>query len=257
MEILIIPIITFLLAIITFFSGFGLGTILTPVMMVFFPLDVAIAVTGVIHLSNNLFKLSIIGAKADKNVLIRFGIPSILAAFLGAWLLLNFPDLPNIYTYSIYEKTFFITPLKLIIALLLIVFALADLLPSLQKIQFDKNKLPLGGFLSGFFGGFSGHQGALRSAFLIKSGLSKEAYIGTAVLLSTMIDLTRIGVYASKINSIQIENHYTLVILSIISGILGAFVGNKLLSKITFKMIQIIVAYLLIGISICLGIGLL
>jgi uncharacterized protein len=257
MEILIIPIITFLLAIITFFSGFGLGTILTPVMMVFFPLDVAIAVTGVIHLSNNVFKLSIIGAKADKNVLIRFGIPSILAAFLGAWLLLNFPDLPNIYTYSIYEKTFFITPLKLIIALLLIAFALADLLPSLQKIQFDKSKLPLGGFLSGFFGGFSGHQGALRSAFLIKSGLSKEAYIGTAVVLSTMIDVTRIGVYSSKINSIQIENHYTLVILSIISGILGAFVGNKLLTKITFKMIQIIVAYLLIGISICLGIGLL
>jgi uncharacterized membrane protein YfcA len=257
MEILIIPIITFLLAIITFFSGFGLGTILTPIMLIFFPLEVAIAVTGVIHLSNNLFKLSIIGAKADKNVLIKFGLPSILAAFLGAWVLLNFPELPNIHTYTLYQKTFVITPIKLILSVLLIAFALADLLPSLQKIQFEKNKLPIGGFLSGFFGGFSGHQGALRSAFLLKSGLTKEAYIGTAVVLSTIIDITRIGVYASKVNSLHLENHYTLVILSIISGILGAFIGNKLLKKITFKTIQIMVAYLLIVISICIGLGLL
>jgi hypothetical protein len=51
-------------------------------------------------------------------------------------------------------------------ALLMMVFALFELLPSLRKLTFSNRHLVIGGLLSGFFGGFSGHQGALRSAFL-------------------------------------------------------------------------------------------
>ena len=71
MEIFIISLVAFLGALLTFFSGFGLGTILTPVMMIFFPVDVAIAFTGIVHFSNNIFKLFIVGQKANKKVLIR------------------------------------------------------------------------------------------------------------------------------------------------------------------------------------------
>ena len=60
MEILIISLVTFLAAILTFFSGFGLGTILTFVMMFYFPVELAIALTGIIHFSNNIFKHIII-----------------------------------------------------------------------------------------------------------------------------------------------------------------------------------------------------
>ena len=61
MEIIIIGLVAFFAAILTFFSGFGLGTILTPVMMVFFPVDIAVAFTGIVHFSNNIFKLFING----------------------------------------------------------------------------------------------------------------------------------------------------------------------------------------------------
>ena len=61
MEILIIAIVAFLAALLTFFSGFGLGTILTPVMLIFFPPEIAISLTGIVHFCNNIFKLSIIG----------------------------------------------------------------------------------------------------------------------------------------------------------------------------------------------------
>ena len=57
MEILIISVVAFFAAILTFFSGFGLGTILTPVMMIFFPVEIAVAFTGIVHFSNNIFKL--------------------------------------------------------------------------------------------------------------------------------------------------------------------------------------------------------
>src|ERR1043165_6089707 len=47
-EIIFISIAAFLISILTFFSGFGLGTILTPVFMIFFPVEIAIALTGVV-----------------------------------------------------------------------------------------------------------------------------------------------------------------------------------------------------------------
>ena len=89
MEILIISSAAFLVAILTFFSGFGLGTILTPVFMLYFPVEVAIALTGVVHFFNNLFKLFLVGKNANKEVLIRFGIPAVLAAIAGSFLLLR------------------------------------------------------------------------------------------------------------------------------------------------------------------------
>ena len=62
----------------TFFSGFGLGTLLLPTFALFFPLPSAIAMTAVVHLLNNLFKLLLIGQHADKDVVIRFGAPAVL-----------------------------------------------------------------------------------------------------------------------------------------------------------------------------------
>ena len=72
MEILIISIVAFVAALLTFFSGFGLGTILTPVMLIFFPPEIAISLTGIVHFCNNIFKLSIIGKQFNKEVLIKF-----------------------------------------------------------------------------------------------------------------------------------------------------------------------------------------
>ena len=177
MEIVIICLAAFLTAILTFFSGFGLGTILAPVFAIFFPIDIAIALTGVVHFSNNLFKIALIGRNTDKAVLLRFGIPAILASFAGAWLLLKITVLPTIVEYELWGKTFEITAVKLIIALLLIIFSILEISPSFQKVQFGKDKLVWGGILSGFFGGLSGIQGAIRSAFLIKnSQLGKQGF---------------------------------------------------------------------------------
>ena len=140
MEYVIICLVAFLTSILTFFSGFGLGTILMPVLALFFPIELAIALTGVVHFFNNIFKLFLVGNKANKSVLIRFGIPAIIAAYIGAWVLLNITDLPSIHSYQINNKLFKITPVKLIIAIVLIVFSVIELLPFFNKLQFNKKQ---------------------------------------------------------------------------------------------------------------------
>ncbi len=67
----------------TLFSGFGLGTLLLPAFLLFFPADLAVAMTALVHFLNNTFKLILLGRHADRSVAIRFGIPAIVASFVA------------------------------------------------------------------------------------------------------------------------------------------------------------------------------
>ena len=102
-EIFVVSIVTFSAAILTFFSGFGLGTILTPVMMIFFPTEIAIAFTGLVHFSNNIFKFFLVGKNIDKKVLIRFGLPSVIAALIGSYLLVLIDSDIVIFSYYFFD----------------------------------------------------------------------------------------------------------------------------------------------------------
>lgn len=255
MEIIIIPLVAFLVSILTFFSGFGLGTILTPAFMLFFPIELSIGLTGIVHFLNNLFKLFLVGKNANKEILIRFGIPAIVAAFIGAWVLVQIPTSQVLYSYSVFGKLIEVSVLKFTMALLLAFFAVLDLVPFLNRIQFGIKQLPIGGVLSGFFGGLSGNQGALRSAFLIKVGLSKEVFVATTVVISCFVDFTRLSVYASNLKLSDLNANATLIVVATLAAFLGAFLGNKLLKKVTLKFVQTIVAILLILMSLGLGLG--
>lgn len=256
MEIVLISLTAFLAAVLTFFSGFGLGTLLTPVFMLFFPVELAIALTGVVHFFNNLFKLFLVGRHTNKEVLLRFGVPAVVAALVGSWLLLQITGLRPLFSYELLGKTVEVYPVKFIVSVLLILFAGMDLIPYFSRLQFGKDKLPIGGALSGFFGGLSGNQGALRSAFLIRAGLSKEAFIGTAVVVSTLVDFTRLGVYATRFAKTGLADNLPLVACATLSAIAGAYLGNKLLKKVTLRFLQVTVAVMLILVSLALGSGL-
>mgnify|MGYP001227817933 FL=1 len=255
MDILIISLVTFLAAILTFFSGFGLGTILTPVMILYFPVELAISFTGIVHFLNNIFKIFLVGNHVNKDVLVRFGLPAILSALIGSYILFQLDNNMILYSYQLFEYNMEVKLLKFVISILLLIFALIDLIPFFKKLKFEKKSLPLGGFLSGFFGGLTGNQGALRSAFLIKSGLNKKEFIGTTVVISIFVDISRISVYSSNLIEYNISNYYLLAFFAISSGILGSIFGNILLKKITLELIQIIVAILIILIGLGLLIG--
>lgn len=256
MEYIIISLAAFLTSGLTLFSGFGLGTLLMPVFAIFFPIHIAVGMTALVHFANNIFKLALVGKNADKSTVVRFGLPAILSAFLGAFLLQWLSSLQPLFSYSLFANNLQIMPVKLIIAILMLLFALFELLPQFEKLSFPKKYLPLGGVLSGFFGGLSGHQGALRSAFLIKTGLSKESFIGTGVVIACLIDVTRLSVYSSHFAITGIEDNWTLLIIATMSAFFGAFIGNRLVKKITLSTVKIIVAIMLLLIAVGLGTGL-
>jgi uncharacterized protein len=241
----------------TLFSGFGLGTILTPVFALFFPIELAIALTAIVHFLNNLFKLALLGKAADKSTVLKFGIPSLVASFIGAWLLTLISGSEPLHVYNIGSRVCEVTPVKLVIAILLVCFVLFDLVPGLRTLAFDRKYLVPGGLLSGFFGGLSGNQGALRSAFLIKAGLTKEAFIATGVVIACMVDIARLSVYSEGILSGISSASVPLVAAASLSAFAGAYAGTRLLKKVTLTTVQTMVAVFLLIFSVLLGMGIL
>lgn len=255
MEYILIPIVALLASALTFFSGFGLGTLLLPAFALFFPVDVAIALTAIVHFLNNAFKLVLVNRHINWKIALQFGLPALLFSFLGAFLLDKITNANILAEYSLNNKIFQITLMKIIVAVLLIFFALFELLPKLKNLQFPEKYLPFGGILSGFFGGLSGHQGALRSAFLTKVGLSKEAFIATGVIIACMIDLSRMSVYFTNISKVKDSLNFNLIFVATLAAFIGVYFGNKLVKKITINTIQKIVAFMIILFAIGLGFG--
>ena len=87
MEYVIIAAVAFVASLLSFFSGFGLGTLLMPAFAIFFPIDIAISLTAIVHFLNNIVKFLLTGKQVNKQVFLRFGLSAIPAAFLGAFLL--------------------------------------------------------------------------------------------------------------------------------------------------------------------------
>lgn len=257
MDYIFICLVAFIGAALTLFSGFGLGTMLLPVFGLFFPIEIAIVLTSIVHFLNNIFKLSLFGKKANVSVILRFGILALLFSFLGAYTLKSLLNIQPLFQYSIEGKTFEVTVIKLVIGFLLLFFALIDFLPKYKNIEFEQKYLPIGGILSGFFGGISGHQGALRSAFLIRTNLSKEAFVATGVVIACLVDVSRLSVYLPQIISNKVNIDYKLIVLATLSAFSGVYLGNKILQKTTIKTIQNTVAFLLVIYSILLIIGVL
>ncbi len=109
--------------------------------------------------------------------------------------------------------------------------------------------------MSGFLGGLSGHQGAFRSAFLIKSRLGKESFVGTGVVIAVMVDMSRITAYSGLLWSQEVRDNLNLIIIASLAAFAGALLGRMLLKKITLRSVQLIVAGLLFFIAAGLILG--
>lgn len=241
----------------TFFSGFGLGTLLLPAFALVFPLDVAVAASAIVHLANNLWKGALIGRFANWSITLRFGLPAAVAALAGAALLLVLEDSP-LWTYDLVGPHT-ITVVGLVVGFLITFFALFELVPKWKTLSVSRRYLVPGGLLSGFFGGLSGHQGALRSVFLTKMGLQAKAFIATGTVCAILVDVGRLGVYGTRYQqntaTITDAGGWALLGGAVLMAFLGAVVGAKLVHSTTLGGVRVLVGILLLVLGPAIAAG--
>jgi len=128
-------------------------------------------------------------------------------------------------------------PVKVVIAVLLVGFVLMESGFLENTLRIEERHLPLGGILSGFFGGLSGHQGAFRSACLV--------------------DLPRLAVYGVSL-SLMTAAAYPVLLLAVIgSALAGTVVAARFIKAVTMSAIRALISAMLISIALGLGTGLL
>ena len=244
----------FLASLSTFFSGFGLGTILLPVFSIFFSPEIALATTALVHLINAFFKVSLTFKNINWSIFLKFGSFALFGSIVGAYLINATGDMGFVYSISFGESTKEVNYTEFSLGVLMLIFALLEFTSFLENRKIGKSWIPFGGFVSGFFGGFSGHQGALRSAFLSNTSLTKFEFIATSALLAVIIDLTRISSYAQQLDS---KIPIGLVATGAVFAILGSVVGNRLLKKTEMRFIKWVIGCFLFTVGTIMLLGLL
>jgi len=260
MEFVVVAVSALLASGLTLFSGFGLGTLLLPVFALFLPVEIAVAATALVHGANNVLKTGLLGKLADFRLVLHFGLPAIVAAFGGVYVLKLLSGMPELWTYSILGKQAVVTPIKLAMALLMALFAVLEVHPRFGRLEIDRRWLPRGGLLSGFFGGLSGHQGALRSAFLAKADISPRTFVGTNAVIGLLVDLARISAYAALLFGARFadmarSHEGALVAVGVLAAFAGVIIGKRFLHKITMATVQRITGVLLLLIAGLLALG--
>ena len=213
-------IITILAAALTVPAGFGLATMLTPVVLLWLPPHEAIAVVAIIHGAHNAWKLKLLNSCVDYTAVRRYGWALVIGAIIGAVLHSHIPS----------------DPLLLVVGIALIILPILSVTERWTNIRLPDAEDRIGGFGSGFFGGLTGHQGALRAMFLQKRLPDKVAYAATASILALAVDITRIPIYIMFEGS-AILDEYILIPCLVMSAILGVNLGKRWLTK--WKQTQI------------------
>lgn len=257
-DFVVIAFVALLASGLTLYSGFGLGTLLLPAFALFLPAPAAVAATATVHLLNNIFKGGLVGRSAHWPTLLRFGLPAIPAAILGAFVLGRLSALPAFH-WTLLSYSFEPSAAGVVIGCLMIAFAILELQPWFQRLSAPPRLMPVGGALTGFLGGLTGQQGALRSMFLLKSGLPPERFIATGVLIAIMIDVSRLPTYVATFatGTLALSRHeLELIGAGAVSAFIGAWLGTRFLKKATLGVVRLIVAtlMLIIGAGLIVGI---
>jgi len=222
----LIPVIAaFLAASLTLMTGFGLGTILTPIFLIFYDVKIAILIVAVVHLANNLLKLSLFSRHVSMDILKRFGMLTLAGAFIGAF----------------FQGKMESSVVKVLLGAALIFLGLKEATGFGEKFRLPKKIDFIGGFFSGLLGGFVGNQGAVRSAYLLNYNIPKEAFIATAAVIASVVDITRIPVYIFNNKDVLADN-VVLLLITTAAAFAGTFAGKGFLNKISLKAFKIYVA---------------
>lgn len=230
-------IVAFVAAAVASVAGFGTATMTIPFLSWIIGFKQAIIIIAFFHLFSNLFKLAQLRQAVNVRLMLWYGIPTVLTAIVGAYLL-----------EIVAPKA-----IGLGIGIFLILFATYTFINPSQTLPEREYVLVTGGLISGFTAGLIGLGGAIRGAFLISTKIKKEMYIATSAAIALFTDIARCTTYV--IRGILESQYYWFIPVLFIVGFLGTRFGVRLLKwlpELTVKRV-VLVVLVLVSISFILN----
>lgn len=214
-------------------SGFGIGSLLTPLMAMSMGLHTAVAAVSVPHALGTICRFLMIRKDLDKQVFVSFGIPSAIGGLTGALL---HGQSGHMVLFTVF-------------ALLLVFVGICGLTGISERMKIPKGLSSPSGFASGLLGGLVGNQGGIRSAALLGLDLSKSSYVATATAVALLVDVARLPVYLIHCHD-DLPQFWRSITIATVAVLIGTFTGKLLLEKIPDCIFKRSVAALILGLGI-------
>jgi uncharacterized membrane protein YfcA len=209
-------------------TGFGIGSVLTPVLAVWLPAKIAVAVVAIPHVIGTALRFWFVRRDVDRRVMWSFGLASAAGGLTGALLQGDTSD----------------RRLILLLAALLLFVAITELTGVSRRLVFKGPAMWIAGAGSGLLGGMVGNQGGLRSAALLGFGLPRDRFIATATAIALFVDGARLPIYLARDSATLWDLRWTIAIASA-AVVIGTLAGAKTLRRIPEPVFRRVVAVLL------------
>lgn len=214
------------------FAGFGIGSVLTPLLAVAMDAKLAVAAVAIPHAVGTALRFSLLRAHVDRRVFVWFGITSAVGGLLGALL--------HAYASS--------GGLAIVFGCLLLFVGVSELTGFMSRVRLGRRAAWVAGAVSGAFGGMVGNQGGIRSAALLAFVSDKQAFIATATAVGLIVDAARLPVYIAA-EGTRLLAIWPLIAVATVGVAVGTFTGMRLLPRIPDRVFRRMVAVLLLALG--------
>lgn len=213
-------------------GGFGSSAFFVPIANIFLDFKSVLGITALFHLSSNVSKLFLFRQGVDWPLILRFGVPGVVGVVVGGLLSNVFPE----------------SVLGAVLAAFLILTSILLLARPQLSLPATTPYAVTGGGLSGFLAGVVGTGGAIRGLTLAAFRLDKNIFVATSAAIDLAIDASRAGVYVY--NGYVKKEHLIYLPFLLLIGLVGSWLGKKILDRINNAHFRVIVLVSLLGMGL-------
>lgn len=212
-------------------TGFGIGSLLTPLLALGVDLSLAVAAVSIPHVIGTAVRFGLLKGRIDRKVLLSFGVTSAIGGLLGALL----------------HRSASNQWLTLLFGALLLFAGASELSGLSRRMRFRGAVAWIAGAFSGLLGGLVGNQGGIRSAAMVGFNLSKEQFVATATAIALFVDGARLPVYLFT-HGDQMASLWRPIAMASIGVVAGTVIGSRTLARIPeiwFRRVLAVVLWVL------------
>ena len=214
-------------------SGFGIGSLLTPVLALQVGTKLAVAAVAIPHAIGTALRFLLLRRHVEWRVVRSFGISSAVGGLAGAVL----------------QAVASSRALEVVFGALLILAGTSELTGWMQRVHWGRTAAWVAGTLSGVLGGLVGNQGGIRSAAMLGYDVPKEAFVATATAIALFVDGARLPVYLYT-QGREIWLIWPPILIATAGVVLGTLLGKQVLARLSQAVFRRVIALLLIGLGL-------
>ena len=219
-------------------TGFGIGSLLTPVLAIETGTKLAVAAVSIPHLVGTAQRFWLLRGHVDRHVLLGFGVASAVGGLAGA--------LVHVWVSS--------RALAVVFGIVVAIAGVSELTGWMRRVHWGRHSAWAAGALSGALGGMVGNQGGIRTAALLGFDVPKESFVATATAIGLFVDGARMPVYLAT-EWREIVGVWPLILTATVAVVVGTALGARVLSRLRQETFRRVIGALLIVLGLYMAVA--